>query len=89
MGLHRNIISHLRQYTVGQLLAEFNAPLVEAEDVPNYTLNKYLMLVHSDEAAESPWGELSEEDGVGRSVALKDLKRRELSYLLFVLAGGP
>ena len=89
MGCHRTIIAHLRQYTVRQLLAEFNAPLVEAEDVPDHALHKYLMLVHRDEAAECPWGEFLEEDGVGRPVALEDFKRRKLLYLLFALARSP
>src|SRR3990172_8012586 len=89
MGGHRVVIADLREYPVGKLFAEFNAPLVKAEDVPDHALHKDLLLVHREKAAECPWRELLKEDRVGGPVALKDFKRCELLYLLFAPARSP
>ena len=56
-----------RQDLVGQFLAELDAELVEAVDVPYHALREYLVLVQGNQASEVARGQLSKkEDARGR-----------------------
>ena len=48
----------LRDYALGQYLAELNSPLVERVDIPNDGLRKNGMFVKGHELTQSFWGEL-------------------------------
>ena len=49
--------------------------MVEAVDVPNDTLNKYLVFIERDKGTQNSWRHLSEENRVGRSVSFEYLMR--------------
>src|SRR3954447_6705577 len=65
----------LRQDAVGELLAEFHAPLVKAVDAPQAALHRHLVFVERDQPAEAERVELAEQDGVGRMLAGGDTMR--------------
>ena len=48
MGIYAFVIFYFRQNIVGQLFAEFDAPLVEWENVPDNSLDKYFVFVHGN-----------------------------------------
>jgi len=72
MGRDQAIAPQFREDSPCKLLSQLHTPLVKAEDVPDNSLNKDFMLVHRDEASKRHRGELPEQDGVGRSIALED-----------------
>ena len=76
----------LRDDAAGELLAELNAPLIEAVDVPDDALDENLVLVHRDESAEGLRGNLLHKNGVRRTVALEDLERNDVLHLIESLA---
>ena len=78
----------LRQDLVGQLLAQLHAPLIEAEDVPDDALHEDLVLVHGDQGTQGLGGQLFEQDGVGRAVAVEHLERHQVLDLVQGLADG-
>ena len=51
-------------------------PLVVRVDVPDDSLGEDLVLVERDEAAQSEWADLLHHDGVGGTIAFKDLVGR-------------
>lgn len=51
-------------------------PLIIRVDVPENALNEDLMLVHGDQGSERKRRHLLNHDGVGRSVALENLNRK-------------
>ena len=53
VGRHRSVVTEFRQDLAGQLFAQLDAPLVEAEDVPDDALDEDLVFVHGDQAAQS------------------------------------
>ena len=55
-----------RKDLLGELLAEFNTPLVVAVDVPDHALREDLVFVHGDEGAEGFRRNVVHHDGVGR-----------------------
>ena len=55
-----------REDLLGELLTEFNTPLVVAVDVPDNALCEDLVFVHGDEGAESFRRNVVHHDGVGR-----------------------
>ena len=71
------------QHLGGQHLAEFHAPLVKGEDVPDDPLCKDLVLVERDERAEGFGRQGIGEQGVGGVVALEGLMRHELFRYAF------
>ena len=74
----RSRVFEFGQDGLGELLAEFDAPLVEGVDVPDDALGKNLVLVHGDQHAERFRRELREHDRVGRAIAGEDLVRDQL-----------
>ena len=52
------------EHVLGEHLAELDAPLVEAEDVPDDALDEYLVLVEGDERAEGLGRQLVGEQGI-------------------------
>src|SRR3979411_1530286 len=52
-----------------QLLAELDAPLVEAVDVPDHALSKYLVLVARNKPSEVLRGDFLEGQDAGGSIA--------------------
>ena len=71
-----------------KLLAEFDAPLVVAVDVPEDALHEDFVLVHGKERAEGEGIELVHEDGVGGAVAFEDFVGCEEVDFGVGLAGG-
>src|SRR5476651_2168650 len=63
------------QDRLGQLLAEFDAPLVEGVDVPDDALRENLVLVEGNENSERFRRQLGEQDRVGGTVAVENLVR--------------
>src|SRR6476660_4984532 len=61
-----------RDNPLGQLLAEFDTPLVERVDVPNGTLCKDAVFVESDEFTESFGGEPLDQNRVRWTVTFED-----------------
>ena len=59
---------------VGELFAELDPPLVEAEDVPDDALGEDFVLVHRNQLTEALGRYLLYQDGVGRPVAFEDLE---------------
>ena len=82
------MITHLllpfqfRQDFFSQLLAQLDAPLVEAEDIPDDALREDLVFVKGDEAAEGAGGELLQQDGIGGAVAFEGFEGQEKFGLL-------
>ena len=66
------LIDQFRQNLIGQLLAQFHAPLVKAENVPDYPLDKDLVFVHGDETTQDPGRQHPEENRGGGPIAGKD-----------------
>ena len=58
MGFYRPVVSQFRLNFFGQLFAQFDTPLVEGKNIPYHPLDKYLMLVHGDQATQSGGGQL-------------------------------
>lgn len=87
---------------LGERLAQLDAPLVEAVDVPDDALSEDLVLVGGDEGAESEWSQLLDHNRVGGAVSGEHLVRHEIlelfaleasllqlgTHLLFSLAKG-
>jgi hypothetical protein len=48
MGLHRFIVCQFGQNIFGELFAQLNTPLIEAENVPDHPLDENLMFVHGN-----------------------------------------
>ena len=57
---------------LGELLAELDAPLVEAVDAPHHALGEGEVLVERDQLAEHGRGQLGRHDRRGRPVAGED-----------------
>ena len=72
MRCHRPVILQFRQDALGQLLAQFHPPLVKTEYVPDDALDKDLVLVHGDEAAQDPGRQHLKKDRGRGPVAFKD-----------------
>ena len=79
-------LGEFREDLLRELLAEFNAPLVVAVDVPDNALREDLVFVHGDEGAERFRRNVVHHDGVGRLVAFEHLVRSEECDFLFALA---
>ena len=78
-------LGEFREDLLGELLAEFNTPLVVAVDVPDNALREDLVLVHGDEGAERFRRNVVHHDGVGRLVAFEHLVRCEECDFFFGL----
>ena len=79
-------LGKFRKDLLGELLAEFNTPLVVAVDVPDNALREDLVFVHGDEGAERFRRNVVHHDGVGRLVAFEHLVRGEECDFFFALA---
>ncbi len=79
-------LGKFRKDLLGELLTEFNTPLVVAVDVPNHALREDLVFVHGDEGAEGFRRNVVHHDGVGRLVAFEHLVRCEECDFFFALA---
>ena len=79
-------LGEFRKDLLGELLAEFNTPLVVAVDVPDNALGEDLVFVHGDEGAERFRRNVVHHDGVGRLVAFEHLVRGEECDFFFALA---
>ncbi len=77
-----------RKNLLGELLTEFNTPLVVAVDVPDNALREDLVFVHGDESAKAFRAHVVHHDGVRRLVAFEYLVRSEECDFFFGLAGG-
>lgn len=82
MGRNRLVVLQFRQDLFCELLAKFNTPLVEAEDIPDNTLDKDLVFIHRDEISQGAGSEFLEEDGVRRPVSFEDSIGSESHNLL-------
>ena len=65
----RRFAGELGGDAVGQLLAELDAPLVEAVDPPHDALDEHEVLVESDQLTEYGWCEFGRHDRGRRPVA--------------------
>ena len=79
-------LGKFRKDLLGELLAEFNTPLVVTVDVPDNALGEDLVFVHGDEGTERFRRNVVHHDGVGRLVAFEHLVRGEECDFLFALA---
>ena len=77
-----------RQERGGELLAELDAPLVEAVDAPDHALDEHPVLVERDDPAEGARVELGVDQRRRRAVAGEDLVRRERRVLHRLLGLG-
>ena len=62
MGIYRLIVDQFRKDLPGQLFAQFDPPLIEAENVPDHALNEDLVFVHGDQTAKGSGSKLLEQD---------------------------
>ena len=81
-------LGEFRKDLLGELLAEFNTPLVVAVDVPDNALREDLVFVHGDESAKAFRAHVVHHDGVRRLVTFEYLVRSEECDFFFGLAGG-
>jgi len=81
-------LGEFRKNLLGELLTEFNTPLVVAVDVPDNALREDLVLVHGDESAKAFRAHVVHHDGVRRLVAFEYLVRSEECDFFFGFAGG-
>ena len=65
-----HLTCHLWLYSLGQLFAQLDAPLVVGVDVPDDALGEDLVLVHGDDGAQREGVHGVHHDGVGWSVTL-------------------
>ena len=79
-------LGKFRKDLLGELLTEFNTPLVVAVDVPDNALREDFVFVHGDEGAERFRRNVVHHDGVGRLVAFEHLVRGEECDFFFALA---
>ena len=79
-------LGKFRKNLLGELLAEFNTPLVIAVDVPDNALGEDLVFVHGNEGTECFRRNVVHHDGVGRLVAFEHLVRGEECDFFFALA---
>ena len=79
-------LGKFREDLLGELLTEFNTPLVVAVDVPDNALREDLVFVHGDEGAERFRRNVVHHDGVGGLVAFEHLVRGEECDFFFALA---
>ena len=86
MRRHRPVIGKFRQDALGQLLAQFHAPLVKTENIPDDTLDKDLVLVHGDKAPQNPRRQHFKKDGSSRPIAFKDTMPPILVNIFLALA---
>ena len=85
--LHRGLLRRqIAENALRENLAELNAPLIVAVDVPDYALDENLVLVKSDERTERLRRELIGQKRIRGLVALEGLERDEL--LLDALLGA-
>jgi hypothetical protein len=80
------IILQLGLYFNRQLLAQFNAPLVKAVDVPDNALYKNFVFIHGNQRAETAGRYFFEKDRVSWPVALKLFKWRKLLNFIISFA---
>lgn len=81
-------LGKFRKDLLGELLTEFNTPLVVAVDVPDHALREDLVFVHGDEGAKAFRAHVVHHDGVRRLVAFEYLVRSEECDFFFGLACG-
>ena len=92
--LRRRLALEFWNNALGEHLAQFDAPLVERIDVPNYALRENAVLIERDEFAEDFRRQPVGQDDIGRTVALKNpmrhkRRRRALGFdFLWRLAKG-
>ncbi len=72
--------------TTGQLLAKFNAPLVEGIDVPDRRLHEYLVFIERHQPSQRARVEAAIEEHAGRAVARENFMRREALDIGFATA---
>ena len=82
-------LGKFREDLLGELLAEFNTPLVVAVDVPDHALREDLVFVHGDEGAERFRRNVVHHDGVGRLVAFEHLVRGAIGRYLWAFPAQP
>ena len=70
------------------MFAQFHAPLVEAEDIPDDALRKDFVFVHRYENTQTARRDLSEQKRIGGPIARKYLERQQLLYFRIAFAGG-
>ncbi len=75
MGRNLCAILQLGQDLRRQLFAEFDTPLVKAVDVPDYSLNKYLVLVDGQNLPKGFGRETGNKNRVGWLVTCKSFVR--------------
>ena len=73
----------------GQYLAQFHAPLVEAEHIQDNALGKDFVLIHRNQASQRPRRQLPEQDGIGWTITFKHPERRvQGDFFLIHAIGG-
>src|SRR5262245_10144081 len=70
-----------------QLLAEFDAPLIERIDVPDDALRKDLVLVERHQTAQGTWRDLRHHNAVGGFIPCKELVGDQLLQRLTAQTG--
>ena len=76
------ILLPLVKYSIGQLLSEFNPPLIVAVDIPDYSLNKNFVFVSADQSSQIKRCERFYQKGRGRLIALENLMWDDVFYRL-------
>src|ERR1700734_1349521 len=77
VGRGLSLVANDRRQARGELLAEFDTPLVERVDVPDRALREHLVLVERDEPAERTGIEALIEERARRAAAGEALVGRE------------
>jgi len=72
VGCHQGIVLELRENLVCQLFSKFHTPLVITKEVPNDSLHKDFVFIHSDETSQGTWGDFFYEDRVCGLVSLEN-----------------
>ncbi len=73
------IIFQLWQNTVRQLFTQFDAPLVEGEDVQDQRYQKDFVLIQRNQRTQAERSDFTQQDGVGRAVTLNTLNGTQSS----------
>lgn len=75
VGVDLAFLTQFRQDSLGQLLSEFDTPLVKGVDVPDDTLHEDLVFIHGNQSTKSSRSQFLEQNGVCGTVALENAVR--------------
>ena len=79
-GRAGRMLSHFRQDALGHFLSQFHSPLIEAENIPDPSLAKNLVLVKRHKLAKYKRGQFLVKEDVAGSVALENAVGKQLLH---------